>query len=110
MLEGRRAVLFEEEVTHPGEAVAGDGHREQQADGAFAQGIRQKPNHQRGADKVQASAGAVAMFLQVVRVKLGEAIESLDVSTVAGPLIVMPSNSCSAGSLFESRVISGNSQ
>ena len=80
MLEGRRAVLFEEEVAHPGEAVAGDGHRNQQAEGAFAQHIRQKPNHQRGADKVQAPAGAVAVFFQVIRVKLGEAIELLGIS------------------------------
>ena len=86
VLKRCRAVLFEEEVPDPGKAVAGDRHGQQQAQRPSADGIGQNADHQRGADEMQAPAGAVAVLAQVVRVELGEAVELFDVFHDGRPL------------------------
>ncbi|MNT91062.1 hypothetical protein D3C72_2321010 [compost metagenome] len=79
MLEGRWTVLLIEEMPCPGEAVAGQWQRQQQQESALGNGQGKNENHQGGPDKVQSSASAVAVFVEVIGVKLGEAVESSDV-------------------------------
>lgn len=110
MLEGRRAILFKEEMADPGKAVAGHRQRQQQPPRTFADRQRENEDNEAGADKEQATARTVAVFAQVIRVEIGEAVELPGISTVVGPLVIVLPDRCSAGSLFESRVIGGNSQ
>lgn len=75
VLECCGAVLLEEEMARPGKAVSGQWQHQQQQPRPFADGEGQDENHQGGADEVQSSAGAVAVFAKVIRVELSEAIE-----------------------------------
>jgi hypothetical protein len=79
MLEGCRAIPFEEEMSDPGEAVTGQRQSPQQHPGAPTDGQRQNENNQSRADEVHSSASTVAVFAEVIRVKLSEAVESFDV-------------------------------
>jgi hypothetical protein len=63
----------------PGEAVTGQRQGQQHPPRAFADDQQQNENNQGGADKVQTSASTVAVFAEVIRVKLSEAIETFDV-------------------------------
>src|SRR5688572_16020874 len=73
--ERRGAVLLEEKVSDPGEAIAA-GQRCQQPPGiALRHRHEQQHQHAATADEMQASTGAVAVFAQVERVKLTEALE-----------------------------------
>lgn len=77
VLEGGRAVLFEDEVADPGEAVAGEGQGDEPQQVAAGDGVGEDRQHQQAAHVVQAAAGGVAVFLQVEGVELGEAVETL---------------------------------
>ncbi|MCY1177335.1 hypothetical protein D9M73_176390 [compost metagenome] len=77
MLEGGRAVFLEEEVPDPGKAVTGKGQGQQQKPVAAAQGKGEQGDDQAGTDKVQATAGGVAVLAQVVGVELGKTAKLL---------------------------------
>ncbi|MCY1441453.1 hypothetical protein D9M71_577700 [compost metagenome] len=79
VLKGCRTILLEEEMSGPGEAVTGQRQYPQQRPGAPTNGQRHKENDQRRADEVQSSASTVAVFAEVIRVKLSEGVETLDV-------------------------------
>src|SRR5690606_2167204 len=79
MLKRGGTVLLEKEMPDPGEAVTRQRQGEQHQPGTFADGQRQNEDDQAGADKMQSATGAVAVFTEVVRVKLSETVETFDV-------------------------------
>jgi len=76
MLERGRPVFFEEKMPDPGKAVASDGQGDQPPPGARDERHGENHKEQGSTDEVQSSAGAVAVFAEVIRVELSERIES----------------------------------
>src|SRR3546814_1260324 len=76
MLERRRPVLLEEEVSHPGETVAAHERAEQPPCVARHDRHRHQRQHAAAANKMQPSRGAVGVFAQVEGVELAEAGEA----------------------------------
>src|SRR4051794_13890741 len=76
MGKGGGAVLLEEVVAHPGEAVAGREAGEQPGEVERRKGVQQREQAERGADEMQAAAGAVRMLRQVERIEIREAGKS----------------------------------
>ncbi len=62
-----------------GKAVAGHGQGEPQPPAPHYEGHDEHQDDQGGADEMQSSAGAVAVLAEVIRVELGEGIESFGV-------------------------------
>ena len=100
MAEGGRAVFLEEEMPDPGEAVAGERHGEQQQPFAAADGVGEQGDDQGGADEVQAAAGGVGVFAQVVGVELGETGELLRLIHCRSLLVLVGFSTCTAWSLI----------
>src|SRR3546814_812372 len=76
MLERRRPVLLEEEVPHPGEAVAAHQRAKQPPGIAGHDRHRHQRQHAAAADEMQPPRGAVGVLAQVERVELAEAGEA----------------------------------
>lgn len=78
MAKGGWAVLFEAEVSEPGEAVSDEEDHEEVGDIESKQdGPEELKQGEAGANEVQSSAGAVGMLGEVVGIKIVEIMEDL---------------------------------
>src|SRR5262249_34824274 len=72
MLERRGPILLEEEMTDPGEAVAGDRQQPPPSPAPAPDHRAEQDQNERAADEMQAPARRVAVLRQVERIELAE--------------------------------------
>src|SRR5258707_844853 len=76
MGEGRRAILLEEKMTHPGKTIAGSEAGEQPPEVERRERVQQRDQAEARAREMQPAAGAVRMLRQVKRIEVREPREA----------------------------------
>jgi len=74
--ESRGSILFEHEVSDPGKPIPGERYEHKQPQVAGAHRNQRERYHQRSADEMQPAAGQVAMFAQIISIKVREGREA----------------------------------
>ena len=72
IFEGGGSIMLEEKMTHPGKAIADEGHEQEPGKRLGNETENHDGYHQQTADEVQLSAGPIAVFRQIIGIEFAK--------------------------------------